>query len=201
MTARQLLGRRRYFSLEVVAIVIAGAVLQAGRADVARPQTRAAYSRAVIRVCSGALLFEKEHEIGTRGGALGVSRDIRAAGDRRLRRVDQIPKPTGGVRLAIRWIEIEERLVHTYARTYLRIWYAIEHGRTATDRARLPTVLHQLVHAPDPLARQAATLEVRLGVPDCTGGTVPPVAAPPTAALMGQAAIRMPGQRASRHST
>jgi hypothetical protein len=183
MTARQLSGRRRYSSLGVVAIVFAGAVLQSGRADVARPQTSAAYSRAVIGVCSGALLFEEEHEIGTRAGALAVSRDIRASGDRRLRRVDRIPKPAASVRLAVRWIELEERLVDTYAGTYLRIWDAIEHARTATDRARLPMVLHRLVHAPDALARQAATLETRLGVPDCTGGTVPPAApVPPGAA-------------------
>jgi hypothetical protein len=163
--------------------VVAGAALQSGHSAAARNQTGAPYSRAVIRLCRGALLFENEHEIGTRAGALAVSRDIRATGRKRLRRVDEIPKPAASVRLAARWIELEERLVDTYAVTYLRIWYAVEHARTTTDRARLPMVLHRLVHTPDALARRAATLEARLGVPDCTGGTVPTVApVAPTAA-------------------
>jgi hypothetical protein len=183
MTTRRLFGRPCYSLPGTIAIVLAGAVLQSAHATVAREQTSPAYSQAVIRVCSGALLFENEHEIGTRAGALAVSRDIRATGRRRLQRVDEIPKPAASVSLAAQWIELEKRLVDSYARTYLRIWYTIEHAHTANDRAHLPALLHQLVHAPDVLARHAATLEARLRVPDCTGGTLPPATPPsPTAA-------------------
>ena len=183
MTTRRLFGRRRYSLCGAVAIVLAGAVLQSAHATVARKQASAEYSQAVIRVCSGALLFENQHEIGTRAGALAVSRDIRATGRRRLQRVDEIPKPAASVSLAAQWIELEKRLIDSYARTYLRIWYTIEHAHTANDRAHLPALVHRLVHAPDALARHAATLEARLRVPDCTGGTIPPATPlPPTAA-------------------
>jgi len=132
--------------------------------------TSGGYSRAVTKICVGALLFEGRHAIGTRAGAMAVSTDIRTTGDRRLRRVEAVPKPARTARLARRWIATERLLVATYAWAYLRIWGAIERARTPTERARLPMVLHALIHAPDKLAGAASTLEQQLQVPDCTGG-------------------------------
>jgi hypothetical protein len=103
-------------------------------------------------------------------GAIAVSRDIRATGARRLRRVDAIAKPVSTARLAIAWIGLERRLVKIYASTYLRIWYAIDRANSAAQRAALPGVLHALIHRPDRLQYQAARLARRLRVPDCTGG-------------------------------
>jgi hypothetical protein len=65
----------------------------------------------------GALLFDGHHQIGTLAGAIAVSRDIRATGARRLRRVDAIAKPVRTARLAIAWIGLERRLVKIYAST------------------------------------------------------------------------------------
>jgi hypothetical protein len=106
--------------------------------------TPAGYTRAVIRICTGALLFDGRHQIGTRAGAISVSRDIRATGQRKL---DDM-----------------------YAATYLRIWYQIERAHTPQQRARLPLILNRVVHQPDNLKQQAHQLEVTLHVPDCTGG-------------------------------
>jgi len=159
-----------------LASLLVGATVQSGAAAVAAPPPiPAGYSRAVARICAGALLFDGRHRIGTRAGAITVSRDIRATGGRRLRRVDDLPKPPGEAALAVRWIATERRLVATYARAYLQIWYAIERANTPAQRARLPRVLAPLLHAPDALQAEAEQLELRLHVPDCTGG-IPPSA-------------------------
>jgi hypothetical protein len=153
--------------LTVAAVLCLGLVA----ADPALSQaTPAGYSQAVMRICAGALLFNGRHETGTRSGAISVSRDIRASGDRRLRRVDAVPKPARTARLATRWIATERQLVAKYAWAYLQIWYAIERAGTPRQRAELPAVLGALIHAPDELQREAARLEQALDVPDCTGG-------------------------------
>ena len=144
--------------------------LVAANPAMGRQATPAGYSQAVMRICAGALLFDGRHQTGTRSGAIEVSRDIRATGDRRLRRVDAVPKPATTARLAIRWIATERQLVAKYAWAYLQIWYAIERARTPRERAELPAVLGALIHAPDELQREAARLEQALDVPDCTGG-------------------------------
>lgn len=162
--------------MDPLAAFTAWAAVAASVATTALPpaqRTVASYRAAVAEVCDHPLLFSGRHEIGTRAGAVAVSRDIRLTGNGRLRRVDAIPKPRGGAILATRWIVVERRLVSTYARTYLRIWEAIDGTRTAEERARLPRELHRLVHAPDALAARAGALEARLRLPDCTGGTVP----------------------------
>ena len=132
--------------------------------------TPAAYSRAVSRICTGAPLFSHKHEIGTRAGAIAVSRDIRTTGHKRLRRVDAVTKPVETAAADRRWIATERKLVEMYAADYLRIWNQIERANTAAPRARLPLVLHRLVHAADALKLRAGKLELRLSVPDCTGG-------------------------------
>ena len=158
--------------MRVVALLLAGAGLLAGSALASStPPTPAEYSLAVTQICTGALLFDGRHQIGTRAGAIAVSRDIAATGGGRLRRVDAVPKPAASGALAGQWIAIERRLVAMYASTYLRIWDEIETGYgSPREHARLADVLHALVHKPDALQHQAAALEQRLSVPDCTGG-------------------------------
>jgi hypothetical protein len=107
---------------------------------------------------------------GTRAGAVAVSRDIRQTGTRRLRRVAAVPEPHSQAHLIRRWLNVERRLVATYARDYLLIWNAIDAANTPAQRARLPARLHVLLHDPDPLKLKAGVYELRLAVPDCTGG-------------------------------
>jgi hypothetical protein len=160
--------------MRIVAVMLAGAALQAGSAH-ASPTTPAEYSLAVKHICAGALLFGRSHRIGTRAGAVAVSRDIRVTGGRRLRRVDAVPKPPGTAPLAARWVAIEQRLVATYATTYLQIWDTIESAYSSRRKhAQLADVMYALVHRPDALQRRAAALGQRLGVPDCTGGQANP---------------------------
>jgi len=128
------------------------------------------YSREVTRICRGALLFEGEHAIGTRAGAIAVSRDIRRTGMRRLRRVAAVAEPSGQAATVRQWLRAERRLVAAFARDYLRIWDEIESAQTPSQRAGLPARLDVLVHQPDSLKRRADAYELRLGVPDCTGG-------------------------------
>jgi hypothetical protein len=127
------------------------------------PATPAQYARAVSHICAGALLFNGTHAIGTRAGAVSVSRAIRATGSARLRRVELLRKPPKTAELVETWLGIEHRLVGVYASTYLLIWNEIEHG----PRVR---VLRALVDRPRPLELRAALLEATLGLPDCTGG-------------------------------
>ena len=133
-------------------------------------QTPAGYSRAVTQICAGALLFDGRHQIGTRAGAVAVANDIRATGTRRLGRVDAVTKPESNARLAADWIAVERRLVETYAASYLQIWDEIERANSAAQRAALPRALRALIGRPDKLQHEAGRLELRLRVPDCTGG-------------------------------
>lgn len=128
------------------------------------------FSNRVNRICAGAVLFEGRHEIGTRAGAVAVSRDIRKTGARRLRRVAAVPGPHSQAQVIRRWLEVERRLVAAYARDYFLIWGAIEDANSPAQRARLPARLHALLHDPDALKRKALVYALRLGVPDCTGG-------------------------------
>ena len=128
------------------------------------------YSLAVARICSGALLFEHAHAIGTDAGALAAAQDIRQSARRRLDRVAAIPIPPELERLATRWISLQRRLAASYAANWMRIHYAIDAARTPLQRARLPRLLQRFLHAPDPLRRASRRLELALSVPDCTGG-------------------------------
>jgi hypothetical protein len=158
--------------IRAITVVTAASVLAYSAATAgARATKPSAYSRAVERVCAGALLFGHRHEIGTRAGAIAVSRDIRRTGNRRLRRVVAIPEPLSEAALAHTWIAVERRLVAMYAATYLRIWYVIERARTPGQRATLPARLRTLIALPRTLERTAARYGQRLNAPDCTGGT------------------------------
>src|SRR5262245_19048452 len=64
---------------------------QRQRTSRAARSSAAEYSRAVTRVCTGALLFDHQHAMGTRADALAVARDIRASTHRRLARVTKLP--------------------------------------------------------------------------------------------------------------
>jgi hypothetical protein len=128
------------------------------------------YSLAVARICAGALLFEKTHAIGTRAGALAVARDIRASTRRRLRRVAEVPAPPSLRRPIARWLSLQRRLAASYADNWVRIYETIDAARTPKQHAELARRLEKLVHAPDALRRAAGRLELKLNLPDCTGG-------------------------------
>ena len=135
--------------------------------------SQSTYSNAVTRICAGSLLFAGSHKIGTRAGAIAVSKDIRRTGRNRLRHVDAIPKPRMVAPLAAKWIRLERQLVELYATTYLRIWYVIERSDTPPQQATLAARLRVLIDLPRPLEQKAQQIEERLNVPDCTGG-IPP---------------------------
>jgi len=160
-------------TIRAAALLAASAVLASCAGSGAAAHGRSTYSSAVGRLCAGSLLFAGSHEIGTRAGAIAVSKDIRRTGLRRLRLVDRIAKPRTTATLDARWIGLERRLVGLYAATYLRIWYVIERYETPGRRASLPARLRALIDLPRPLERRARRLEERLHVPDCTGGISP----------------------------
>jgi hypothetical protein len=124
----------------------------------------------VTRVCTGALLFEGRHSIGTEQGAVAVARDIRASTARRLKRIEALRVHPERPLLASRWSRVEHRLSELYASSYLGIWHAIAHANSPAERARLPRILGQMLHRPDVAQAQARLLEGQLRVPDCTGG-------------------------------
>jgi hypothetical protein len=124
----------------------------------------------VTKICTGALLFERRHSIGTEQGAVAVARDIRASTAHRLARIEALRAHPERPLPASQWLRIEHRLSELYARSYLGIWRAIAHANSPAERARLPRILGQLLHRPDVAQAQARLLEGQLGVPDCTGG-------------------------------
>ena len=124
----------------------------------------------VTRVCTGALLFESRHSIGTEQGAVAVARDIRASTARRLVRIGALRARPERPVLARQWIRLERRLSELYASSYLGIWYAIARANTPARRAGLPRVVGQILHRPDIARGHAELLEGQLQVPDCTGG-------------------------------
>ena len=168
------------------AVLLAATVLATGVAgstpSVAGAAPSAPWSRAVTGICAHALLFEGRHEIGTRPGAVAVARDIRTSTARRVRSIRALPVRPSRQRLAGRWLGLERRLAGAYASSYLRIYDAIAAARTASQRARLPRVLHRLLHTPDGIRREAVGVGQRLRVPDCTGGGAPTPQGPSTPA-------------------
>lgn len=153
--------------------------LAAKSQSVAPSALAAAYSRAVTRICAGALLFDHTHQMGTRADALSVARDIRASTASRLARVATLPTPPGLTHLISRWTASQRQLAALYARTWVRIYDTIAAARTPSQLASLAQRLERLVHLPDRLRTVAARLDLRLRVPDCTGGGAGP---PPNAA-------------------
>jgi len=130
----------------------------------------AAYSVAVTQICAGALLFDSTHEMGTRSDALAIADDIRASTARRLDRVTTVSAPPELQDISSRWIDSQRKLAALYARTWVRIYDTIDAAHTPPQRAALPKRLEKLVHAPDALKLTARHLELKLHVPDCTGG-------------------------------
>jgi len=124
----------------------------------------------VTSICTGALLFEGRHSIGTAEGAAAVARDIRASTLRRLARIEALPQRPERPLLASRWLATEQRLSVVYANSYVDIWRAIAHANTPVERARLPRRLGVLLHRPDALGARARVQAAALHVPDCTGG-------------------------------
>jgi hypothetical protein len=169
-------GVWRFVALFTTVLVAALAATASPTAATASDPT--SWSDGVTQICAHALLFEGRHEIGTRAGAIAVARDIHASTARRLDRIRalDVPPPQPGV--ALRWLDLEQRLADLYASSYVRIYDAIAAAATRKQRARLPRVLDRLVHAPDGLRDRAGSLEARLRVPDCTGGGTPGGAPP-----------------------
>lgn len=130
----------------------------------------AEYSLAVTRICAGALLFEGTHEMGTRADALEIAAAIRASTDERLARVEALSVPSELQVTSSRWISTQRGLASLYARLWVRIYDTIDAARTPAQQAALPNRLAKLVHAPDRLKLAAGRLELKLHVPDCTGG-------------------------------
>jgi transposase len=108
--------------------------------------------------------------MGTRADALAIARDIRASTTRRLARVTALSVPPELERIVSRWISSQRRLASLYARTWVRIFDAVDAARTQAQLATLPARLEKLVHAPDQLKVAPGRLELELHVPDCTGG-------------------------------
>ena len=129
-----------------------------------------AWRAGVTRVCTGALLFEGRHSIGTEQGAVAVARDIRASTARRLARIEALRAHPERPLLASHWLRVEHRLAELYAGSYLDIWHAIAHANSPAERARLPHILGHILHRPDVARAEARLLEGQLRVPDCTGG-------------------------------
>ena len=152
-----------------VLLVVVVVVLALAPASVGAGKTTE-FSQRVSHICAGARLFDGRHAIGTRAGAIAVSRDIRRTGTRRLRRVASVPEPDGQTSTIQRWLQTERLLVEIYARNYLLIWGVIERADTPAQQDRLAVRLEKLVHEPDRLKSLADTYEVSLGVPDCSGG-------------------------------
>jgi hypothetical protein len=109
---------------------------------------------------------------------MAVARDIRASTGRRLDRIRALEAPPPEPDLSLRWLDLEQRLADAYASSYVRIYDVIAAAKTQRQRARMPRVLDRLLHAPDALQRKAAAVELRLHVPDCTGGGTPNAANP-----------------------
>jgi hypothetical protein len=154
-------------------VLVIGALLIASSTAPAmtrRASPATAYSVAVARICADALLFDHAHPIGTRAGALAVARDIRASTARRLHRIAAVPVPLSLRRLTRRWITLQRRLAASYARTWVRIYDTIDAAHTPAQRAHLASRLARLVSEPDSLRLASGRLELRLHVPDCTGG-------------------------------
>lgn len=150
--------------------VLAAAALVAPPGHAASADSATEYTRGVWRICGGSLLFDHPHDMGTRADALSVARDIRASTAQRLVRVSALSVPRELRRISSLWISSQRRLAASYARNWVRIYDAIEAAVTPAQNAALPSRLHRLVHAPDRLRLAAGRLELRLHVPDCTGG-------------------------------
>ena len=130
----------------------------------------AAYSVAVAQICAGALLFDHAHQMGTRADALSIADDIRASTAQRLVQVNTLSVPPEVHDLSSRWVNSQTQLAALYATTWVRIYDTIDAANTPTQRATLAQRLQKLVHAPDALKRTARRLELKLQIPDCTGG-------------------------------
>ncbi len=161
--------------MRTVATSLAALAVLAGAAEAAQaPQTPAGYSRAVVQICAGALLFDKPHQMGTRSDALSIADDIRASTARRLDLVTAVSVPPELQDISARWIDSQRRLAALYATTWVRIYDTIDAAHTSAQRTTLAKRLEKLVHAPDPLKRAAGLLELELPIPYCTGGGLCP---------------------------
>jgi hypothetical protein len=130
----------------------------------------AEYSAAVAQICAGSLLFDGPHEIGTRADALAIARDIKASTARRLALVTALSVPVDLELTSSRWISSQRALAALYAQLWVRIYDTIAAARTPNELATRAVRLEKLVHAPDTLKLAARRLELKLRVPDCTGG-------------------------------
>jgi hypothetical protein len=108
--------------------------------------------------------------MGTRSDALEIATAIRASTARRLAGVTALSVPPELQHTSSRWVLSQSRLASLYARLWVRIYDTIDAARTPAQWASLAKRLKRLVHAPDRLKSAAGRLELKLHVPDCTGG-------------------------------
>jgi hypothetical protein len=155
-----------------IGLAIAASTLTAAPGLSGRTQTSpgADYSAAVTQICAGALLFDGDHQLGTRSDALSVAQDIQASTARRLARVTALTVPSELAGVSSRWVASQRRLAALYARLWVRVYDTIDAARTPVQQATLAARLVKLVHTPDRLKLAAGRLELELHVPDCTGG-------------------------------
>ncbi len=135
--AADVLSGSRYF---VVALLVPVSILCAGIPVGLSAAATTEYARAITNVCSGAVLFERSHSLGTRAGALAVARDIRASARHRLDRVAAVPVPRTREALVERWIALERRLADVHAESWIGIFDAID----AADTHASATVYRRL---------------------------------------------------------
>ena len=160
------------FAIALLAVTHAAAArpLSDGSPGGPTSPSAAEYSRAVWQICAGALLFDHPHDMGTRADALEVAQDIRDSTARRLALVTTVTPPLKLQLASSRWISSQRRLAAMFADIWVRIYDTIEAAQTQAQKSALPERLHRLVHMPDSLKIVAGRLELRLRVPDCTGG-------------------------------
>ncbi len=168
------LSRRRSRGTIAVLVVVAAVTAAASQAQPQRRQTpagstAAAYSRDVFRICAGAVLFEGSHALGTRQGTLDAAADIRASTQRRLAEVARVPTPADEARTIARWLAVEQQLADAYAQDLVQLYDLIATVSTSADADRASQSMRAVTDASYPIRLAAGRLELKLGVPDCTG--------------------------------
>ncbi len=169
------LTRRRFRGPIAVLVVVAAVTAAGSQAQTQRRQTpasitNAAYSRHVFQICAGAVLFEGSHALGTRQGTLDAAADISASTRRRLAEIAQLSAPTDEAQTIARWLAVQQQLADTYAQNLVQLYDLIAAVPTSDQQAtQASQPIRATLDAPYSLRLAAGRLELKLGVPDCTG--------------------------------
>ena len=163
------LGRPIATLLVVAAVTATGSQAQTQRRQTPASITTAAYSRDVFQICAGAVLFEGSHALGTRQGTLAAAADMRASTQRRLAEVARLPTPADEARTIARWIAVEQQVADVYAQDLVQLYDLIATVSMSEDADRASQSMRAVTDASYPIRLAAGRLELKLGVPDCTG--------------------------------